>query len=575
MRSIVFLIVLLTGFSGCSPVLRDTHFEVSQEGLGSEKLEYKVTTHAISPSIVASANASKFITYVNVGGKNGLPVTRITEQDLFSGVRPPQNSRFEYRIGSGDTLSISWSGFLNRASGVSVRETVTESHQVDEQGGILVLHNQRVIVGGLTISEASEVLRRASESLRPVSSNPDAATLFPQEEPSSYLIGRGDVLSVTQLTETNLASGSKDRTINKTDYVVAEDGIISVLEIGDLQVGGLTLQQVRDTLNQEANPIASDVGSTVEIKEFNSKHFLVVGALGTHRLPITETPLTFANLLANLNPDFSGDRDYQVQLKRNGLSYLSKASALLKPEFANRSYIFPGDHIEITEVLPQAVVAIRVTEFSSQSVSFVNVPNSIESASYAGSMVVLSPGGVSLRELLVQQNVKISNDEDLLVRLVRQGKEYRVSARATILRKTKNKVWLEPDDSVIIEDIAYAGENALLTGELRNPRLLNVSKHERTTLSDALFAGGTFGSSDADFKHIYVLRGQDLKFDAYHFDISNILNLGLADKFELRPSDIVFVRTRPISRYNRALGLALTFLSGLDAGISRTRRFGQ
>ena len=55
-----------------------------------------------------------------------------------------------------------------------------------------------------------------------------------------------------------------------------------------------------------------------------------------------------------------------------------------------------------------------------------------------------------------------------------------------------------------------------------------------------------------------------------HFDISNALNLTLAEKLQMRPSDIVLVRTQPLFEFNRVvrafLGVAGDTLAAFDLG---------
>ena len=47
------------------------------------------------------------------------------------------------------------------------------------------------------------------------------------------------------------------------------------------------------------------------------------------------------------------------------------------------------------------------------------------------------------------------------------------------------------------------------------------------------------------------------EFIAYHLDMSNPVRMSLAKEFEMRPDDIVFVATQPISLYSRTLSQIL------------------
>lgn len=76
-----------------------------------------------------------------------------------------------------------------------------------------------------------------------------------------------------------------------------------------------------------------------------------------------------------------------------------------------------------------------------------------------------------------------------------------------------------------------------------------------------LFQGQSLPRSDADFSQIYVLRGADDTYIAYHLDLRDVAKATVAENFELRPGDIVYVETRPISKLNEVLRLALGLAS--------------
>ena len=76
-------------------------------------------------------------------------------------------------------------------------------------------------------------------------------------------------------------------------------------------------------------------------------------------------------------------------------------------------------------------------------------------------------------------------------------------------------------------------------------------------MSDTIFGGGVLNNVTSDFSQIYVLRKNKKTFDAFHLDITNPTRVDLASKFEMRPDDIVYVATQPLSLYSRALSQIL------------------
>ena len=59
------------------------------------------------------------------------------------------------------------------------------------------------------------------------------------------------------------------------------------------------------------------------------------------------------------------------------------------------------------------------------------------------------------------------------------------------------------------------------------------------------------------FSQIYVLRESGKKYKAYHLDITSPERINIASSFEMRPDDIVFVATQPLSLYSRTLSQIL------------------
>ena len=70
-------------------------------------------------------------------------------------------------------------------------------------------------------------------------------------------------------------------------------------------------------------------------------------------------------------------------------------------------------------------------------------------------------------------------------------------------------------------------------------------------------SGTVLNSTTSDFSQIYVLRKKKKSFQAFHLDITDPTRVSLANQFEMRPDDIVFVATQPLSLYSRTLSQIL------------------
>lgn len=575
MLRILYSIPLLISLSGCNEILRQPNLSLFVDSAEKAEMTYEVSGYDVTPEIVALANQVEFLRQVNLGGRGNGPVRRVPESSLFVGPKPMANKRFPYTLGVGDTVLIRRIGLSDKSVGVEARSVVEQTYLVGENGAIELNEGRSVVVENLKVSEAQSALQAALSSVGKSSSNLFEEIEFPKTRHDKYKLGPGDVIRVMRLFETTDSAGKVSQTIERSESVIGQDGIVSIIQLGEIEVEGLTLNEVRDRVVQEAVRNATGANIVVEISQFASQTVFVTGEFGTNVVPITDQPLTFDRLIAGLNLPMSGGIDYSVQLDRGKMTYQMLASDILYGRDRDTYLAKDGDRVRVSSIVPDSKIQLEVSNVGTRKLTYLRVSDDNSQSSQQGRVLSVNVGGIDLRELLISQAVDINHDEDLLVSLTRDEKTYRISAQSAILDQPSQRYWLKPEDHVVVEDIAYVANSALLVGEISAPKLMKINQHSRTTLSKALFEGGVFGAANADFKHIYVLRGSGAEYKAYHFDISQVLNLSLAEKFELRPGDIMFVRTRPLTRYNRALALALTFFGSVDTGIQQARTFGE
>lgn len=574
-----FFLIVAAFFSvlvGCAEVLREPALKVSQSETSSTEQAYEITTLRASPNIISQANKSPFIRYAYLGSDRKAAARKVREDELFTGDLLPFSSKPVYKIGSADSIEVTRSGYKVLENGISTRTLDRTTYVVDEVGKIKLKEGPEVFLKGLSIEEAKisisgllELTSDLPETYPHLSRN-----VFPSEDPPEYQLGKGDVIQVSRLVSSLSSSGAVVENIESTQHTVGPDGVVSILQLGELFVDGLTLSKVRDKVIQAALSRDTLLDTVVEIKEFRSKSALLVTASGILSIPITDRNLSFRELLAQNSLIVTDERDYKIKLERRGREFHTTASQILNSKAAP-GFVFDGDKLTLTEIGVDTGTNVTVSNFASQTITFVRVNATGGLAVQQGQTLRLSTSGMDLRQLLVDQGVNVNRVNDLLVSVNRAGHTYRISGKSIVLDNPHRRYWLQDGDHVVVEDLAYVGDWAILVGQVSKPSQFPVDRVARTSLSTALFGGGLFSASEADFKHVYVLRGSGYKYSAYHFDISNVVNLTLAEQLELRPSDIIFVRRRPISNYNRALALVLTFVNAIDAGITNSRTFGR
>ena len=106
-------------------------------------------------------------------------------------------------------------------------------------------------------------------------------------------------------------------------------------------------------------------------------------------------------------------------------------------------------------------------------------------------------------------------------------------------------------------------------GEVLSPRALTM--HDgRLTLNEALGEAGGLNLQSADAGQVYVVRQRDGVALVYRLDARPASALALAEQFELRPRDVVYVAAWPLTNWHRAI--SQLFPGELSSAVGVTTR---
>ena len=161
---------------------------------------------------------------------------------------------------------------------------------------------------------------------------------------------------------------------------------------------------------------------------------------------------------------------------------------------------------------------------------------------------------IFLHQLIPEIQPQITKGQDSLIILRRDNEIYRMSLKAVLDGRVRD-IRILAEDRIFVEALPYRAEEAILMGEVKREKLIPISADRRQSLAEALYGdGGTFVLGNSDTSQIFIIRElENLDVVAYHLDSSNPARLTLATKFELRPSDIIYVAPQFVTNYNRAL----------------------
>lgn len=349
----------------------------------------------------------------------------------------------------------------------------------------------------------------------------------PAVERGPYLIGVGDVLvlatpsgggSVEELTGLLAAQNRRQ------GYTVQDDGSITIPDVGRVQVGGSTLSAAEDAIFSKLIESQIDPSFSVEISEFNSQRVSIGGAVRNPTvMPIRLGPVYLNEALAAVGGVETTDPDFtSIRIYRGGELYQIPLDDFNGSSQLQRLELLDGDSVYVD------------TEFS-----------------------------LDRAEAYFEQQIRVAE----LRRSVRTDALAELSAEIAIRRNQLAEERSNFRDRLAIE--AVDRDYVYMTGEVGEQIRFAMPFERQSTLADALYEAGGVAVSTGNPGQIYVLRSTSEvgPVTAWHLDGSNVVNMVLATRFELRPNDVVFVAEQPVTRWNRVVQQLVPSLiiSGVNA----------
>lgn len=137
------------------------------------------------------------------------------------------------------------------------------------------------------------------------------------------------------------------------------------------------------------------------------------------------------------------------------------------------------------------------------------------------------------------------------VLLTRKGTTFRVDIQSMYEEgATEQNALLEPGDILNVSDRSF--NKIFILGEVTKPGSLVMTK-KRSTLAEALADAGYISQDRSNPKWIYVMRGENETPELFHLDGSSPDAMLLADRFAMRPRDIIYVDAADVVRWNRVI----------------------
>jgi polysaccharide export outer membrane protein len=160
-----------------------------------------------------------------------------------------------------------------------------------------------------------------------------------------------------------------------------------------------------------------------------------------------------------------------------------------------------------------------------------------------------------------------SADQSRIV-LERGDLRYQIDLRS-LVQKGINPGTVLLRDGDVVRVHSRDESKVFVSGEVISPKALTMH-NGRLTLNEALGESGGISPTTGDARQVYVIRKTSKGTRVFQLDARRAGALAMAEAFELRPKDLVYVAASPLANWHR--NLSMLFPGALTQAISVSNR---
>jgi polysaccharide export outer membrane protein len=163
---------------------------------------------------------------------------------------------------------------------------------------------------------------------------------------------------------------------------------------------------------------------------------------------------------------------------------------------------------------------------------------------------------MTLTEALNRAGGLLPTADQSQIAITREGKTYKVNLLQLVQRGV-NPASIMLTNGDMVRVLSREESKVFVSGEVMQPKSLPMY-NGRLTLNEALGEAGGLNPQTADGRQVYVVRNAaDKEPLVYHLDTRSPAGLSLAEEFELKPKDVVYVDAAPLATWHRVISLIL------------------
>lgn len=217
---------------------------------------------------------------------------------------------------------------------------------------------------------------------------------------------------------------------------------------------------------------------------------------------------------------------------------------------------------QLSRFIPDPQIVVRVVLYASQAVS---VTGEVGSASRQ----YLTEQPLTLLDA-IDASGGLSEDADPARVIVRRGGQvFTVNLQAFLERgEARGNPMLVDGDVVSVPKRQLL--EAYLLGQIVDPSTIDLSV-EDVTLTQALTRVGGLVEDRADARGVFVFRNGSDGLQVFQLDVGSPVAFLLGTRFQLRPQDVVYVTTAPVSKWNALVTSLLPTLTATSTTLTSAR----
>lgn len=217
---------------------------------------------------------------------------------------------------------------------------------------------------------------------------------------------------------------------------------------------------------------------------------------------------------------------------------------------------------QLARFIPDPQIVVRVVRYGSQAVS---VTGEVGSASRQ----FLTEQPLTLLDAIDASGGLNENADPGRVIVRRKGEVHTVDLQAFLERGDARGNPLLLDGDVVSVPKRRLLE-AYLLGQIVKPSTIDLSVDD-VTLTQALTRVGGLVEERADARGVFVFRNTPDGVQVFQLDVGSPVAFLLGTRFMLRPEDVVYVTTAPVSKWNAIITSLLPSLSATSATVTLAR----